>query len=96
MLVRSMAPQVIVADEIGKIEDIDAINYAISSGVKGIFSAHGNSLEDLKMNNFLKLLLENYIFETILILDLKEKGKLKYVYLLNKNENKYEKQRMLV
>ena len=41
--VRTMSPQVIVADEIGTMEDLDAINYGICSGVKGIFSAHGDS-----------------------------------------------------
>lgn len=40
MLVRSMAPKVIVADEIGSTNDIKAINYAVCSGVKGIFTAH--------------------------------------------------------
>ena len=36
--VRTMSPQVIVADEIGTEDDIDAINYGVCSGVKGIFS----------------------------------------------------------
>ena len=36
MLIRSMAPKVIVADEIGKEEEISAINYAVCSGIKGI------------------------------------------------------------
>ena len=40
MLIRSMAPKVVVADEIGNKDDIEAINYAICSGCKGIFSAH--------------------------------------------------------
>jgi len=31
MLIRSMAPEVICADEIGNIEDVDAINYSICS-----------------------------------------------------------------
>ena len=90
MLVRSMAPKVVVADEIGKKEDVDAINYAISSGVKGIFSAHGNCLEDLKINNILKSLIENYIFEIIIFLDIKEKGKIKQVFFLDKYEMKYK------
>ena len=38
MLIRSMAPKVIVADEIGNKKDIEAINYAVCSGIKGIFS----------------------------------------------------------
>ena len=32
MLIRSMSPKVIVADEIGKEEEISAINYAVCSG----------------------------------------------------------------
>lgn len=40
MLVRTMTPKVIIADEIGSKEDIKAINYAVCSGVKGIFTAH--------------------------------------------------------
>lgn len=40
MLVRTMTPKVIVADEIGSKDDIKAINYAVCSGVKGIFTAH--------------------------------------------------------
>lgn len=38
--IRTMAPQVVVADEIGTYEDLEAINYGICSGVKGIFTAH--------------------------------------------------------
>ena len=37
MLVRSLSPKIIVADEIGSNEDVEAINYAVCSGVKGIF-----------------------------------------------------------
>ena len=50
MLIRSMSPKVIVADEIGKEDEIDAINYAICSGIKGIFTAHGSSLEEVAIN----------------------------------------------
>ena len=50
MLIRSMSPNVIVADEIGSPEDVQAINYAMCSGIKGIFTAHGSSLEDIALN----------------------------------------------
>ena len=50
MLIRSMNPKVIVADEIGSTKDIEAIKYPIRSGVKGVFTAHGNGLKDI-MNN---------------------------------------------
>ena len=92
MLIRSMSPQVIVADEIGSIDDVDAINYALSSGAKGIFTAHGKDFEDLNLNHILKDLIKSYIFGVIIFLDSKEKGKIKEIYLLNKKEFKYEKQ----
>lgn len=69
MLIRSMSPRVIIADEIGSKEDIEAIEYAVSSGVKGIFTAHGESLEQIKENPILnQLILKKYI-DRILILD---------------------------
>lgn len=37
MLIRSMAPRVIVADEIGNKDDVEAINYAVCSGCKRDF-----------------------------------------------------------
>ncbi len=83
MLIRSMAPKVIVADEIGSKEDIKAIEYAITSGVKGIFTAHSNSLEDIEQNPILnELILKNRI-EKILLLDFSRK-----VHLIYDNEVK--------
>ena len=89
MLIRSMAPEIITCDEIGSSEDIEAINYAICSGVKGIFTAHGASIEDLKLNPAISKLINNKILERIIFLDTKERGKIKEVYILNKNDNKY-------
>ena len=50
MAIRSLAPQVVIADEIGNKDDAEIINYAICSGVKGIFTAHGSCFTDLKLN----------------------------------------------
>lgn len=91
MLIRSMAPKVIVADEIGNVEDVEAINYAICSGCKGIFTAHGKEFKDLYLNNVLNQLIKGHVFEVIIFLDSKEKGKISKVYLLNKKEMKYQK-----
>ena len=63
MAIRSMAPQIIAADEIGSVDDVNAIQYAICCGIKGIFTAHGNSVEDVKKNTELKSLIDNKIFE---------------------------------
>ena len=80
MLIRSMSPEVIVCDEIGSKEDIEAINYAMTSGVKGIFTAHGNSLNEIMLNTEIKQLLDKKIIETIIFLDDKKRGEIKYVY----------------
>lgn len=69
MLVRSMAPEIICADEIGTKEDIGAIKYAVTSGVKGIFTAHGDSIENIKYNPVLKELINENLIEKVIILD---------------------------
>ena len=89
MLIRSMAPKVIVADEIGNKDEIKPIMYAICSGVKGIFTAHGASIEDIKLNPTLNELTENGAFEKIIFLSQKEKGEVDKVYELNKIEKQY-------
>ena len=51
MLVRSMSPQVIVVDEIGKAEDLEAIKTCIHCGVNLITTIHGCDMEDLKKSD---------------------------------------------
>ena len=89
MAVRSMAPKVIVADEIGNYNDIEAINYAVCSGVKGIFTAHSLSYETMMLNKELNKLINMKIIERIIFLDSKIKGKIESVYFLSKDEKKY-------
>lgn len=79
MAVRSLAPQVIVADEIGNKEDSEVINYAICSGVKVIFTAHGNNFQDLKLNPEINRLINLGLFEKIIFLDQNKKGVIKKV-----------------
>lgn len=83
MLIRSMAPDIITCDEIGSEEDIDAINYALCSGIKGIFTAHGSTMEDLKLNPTISELIRKNVLERIIFLDKKEKGKIEKIYTLN-------------
>lgn len=91
MLIRSMAPNVVVADEIGTEEDVKIINYAMSSGCKGIFTAHGANLEELYLNPIIKELINTYIFEVIVFLDEKIKGEIKELYILDKKMMQYKK-----
>ena len=48
MMLRSMAPEVIITDEIGCPEDIAAMKTAINSGVKIITSIHGSGVEQVQ------------------------------------------------
>lgn len=91
MLIRSMAPKVIVADEIGKREDIEAIHYAICSGCRGIFTAHGSNFADVSLNPVIHNLIETHTIERLVFLDEKEKGRVKEMYALNEKNGEYEK-----
>ena len=68
MLIRSMAPEVIACDEIGSKEDVEAIKEAMISGVKGIFTMHGKNMEDIRMNQSIKELIDNKKIEKIIFL----------------------------
>ena len=78
MLVRSMSPKIIVADEIGSTDDIQAIEYAVCSGVRGIFTAHGANMEEVRQNPILSQLVTKQIIDKILFLDNKRKIQLGY------------------
>lgn len=80
MLIRSMAPNVIFCDEIGSREDVEAIRYAMLSGVKGVFTAHGSGINDIKGNSEINDLLENHLLKKVIILDNLNKGKIKEIY----------------
>ena len=89
MLIRSMAPQVIVADEIGSSEDVEAINYAICCGIKGVFTAHGGDMKDVLLNKALKDLINSHIFEKLIFLNPMIKGDITATYELNKINLEY-------
>jgi len=64
MLLRSMSPEFIIADEIGTEKDIRAIEQIVNAGVKIICTAHGNGIKDIREGNKLKSLVglfDNYI-----------------------------------
>lgn len=68
MLVRAMSPQVIAVDEIGKKEDLWAIQEVLSAGVTILCTIHGKDLEDCKKRPILRELLDEGFFERVIIL----------------------------
>jgi stage III sporulation protein AA len=69
MLIRSMSPAVIATDELGDVKDIKAIHEALRAGVKIIATVHGEEIEDIKTKPNLKEIINEKIFERIIILD---------------------------
>ncbi|MFW5648547.1 MAG: stage III sporulation protein AA [Candidatus Alkaliphilus sp. MAG34] len=68
MLIRSMSPQVIATDEIGRTEDSIAIEEAMMAGIKLITTVHGRSLENILSKNIVGKLVRDGVFERIIFL----------------------------
>ena len=78
MLIRSMNPKIVVADEIGGKDDIEAIKIASCSGVKGIFTAHGLGIKDIIKNPIIGELYKSNYIERILTIHENRKVLLEY------------------
>ncbi len=65
-LLRTMAPDIIATDELGKDEDVVAVYNAINSGVSVIATAHGRNTEQLLKRDVFKTLIP--MFDIIITL----------------------------
>jgi stage III sporulation protein AA len=63
MMIRSMSPDVLVVDEIGRLEDTDAILEAVNAGIKLIMTTHGESFEEIQKRPSLQAILKLEIFQ---------------------------------
>ena len=68
MLIRSMAPEVIAVDELGKKEDVEALEYCMNCGCTMIATVHAGDLEELKKKIIYKYMLENKLFKRIVVM----------------------------
>jgi stage III sporulation protein AA len=68
MLIRSMSPEILVVDEIGRKEDSDAVHEAIYAGVHLFTTAHGSSLEEVCRRPILRELIQEEVFGRIALL----------------------------
>jgi len=68
MALRALSPEVLITDEIGRSEDVSAIEEALNAGVRVIASAHGNSLADVAQRPHLARLFERQLFARIVVL----------------------------
>lgn len=67
MLIRSMSPQIIITDEIGRREDLEALKTCVNCGVHIITSIHGYDMEDIKRSEICPAI-ENNIFQNLIFL----------------------------
>lgn len=63
MMIRSMSPDVLIVDEIGREEDSQAILEAVNAGVSLIVTAHGHQVSDLLKRPSLEGILKSGVFE---------------------------------
>ncbi|GAA0458014.1 stage III sporulation protein AA [Alkalibacillus silvisoli] len=68
MMVRSMSPEVLAVDEIGREEDVVSLMEAIHTGVQVVCSVHGYSMDDLKRRPNLQPLINDEIFNRYIVL----------------------------
>ncbi|GGF76959.1 stage III sporulation protein AA [Paenibacillus albidus] len=74
MMIRSLSPDVLIADEIGRMEDADAVTEALHAGISVVASAHGKEVAELVSRPGLGSLLEHKLFERYVILHRSEAG----------------------
>jgi stage III sporulation protein AA len=69
MLIRSMGPQVIATDELGREEDAVAIKEALHAGVSVIATVHGKDESEIEKRPYIGELVQHHYFERYIILD---------------------------
>ncbi|MCK9905711.1 hypothetical protein MXD63_37700, partial [Frankia sp. Cpl3] len=68
MMIRSMSPDAIIVDEIGRSEDGEAVWEAIHAGVSIICSAHGIDIADVAQRPMLGKLIQHGAFSRYIVL----------------------------
>ena len=68
MLLRSMSPEVIAVDELGRAEDVRAVEEVLHAGVKLVATVHGASMEEIRARPHLCELVKAHVFERYVFL----------------------------
>jgi stage III sporulation protein AA len=84
MMIRSMSPDLIVVDEIGRKEDTEALFEALNAGVSIVASAHGFGLEQLLQRPTVQPLIDQQLFDRYVIIS-RRKGPGHIEEILDKN-----------
>jgi stage III sporulation protein AA len=68
MMIRSMSPEVLIVDEIGRDEDVEAIREAVRAGVSVVATAHAGEWEEAAARPAIKRLLQEGAFSRGVVL----------------------------
>ena len=68
MLIRSMAPAVLAVDELGSVQDVEAMHQAIQCGCKMLATIHGFSIEEVSRKEFMKNVINEQLFDRYMLL----------------------------
>ena len=82
--IRALSPNIIVTDELGQAEDIDAVIYAINCGVTVFASVHCDSMESFMRKPNFERIIKDKLFQRYVLLSMRKgPGTLEGIY----NEN---------
>lgn len=82
--IRALSPDLIVTDEVGQEEDVDAILYASTCGVKILASTHADSMETFLKKDLFQKLIKEKVFKRYVLLS-KRNGPGTYEGIYNEN-----------
>ncbi|MDI3546747.1 MAG: stage sporulation protein [Halanaerobiales bacterium] len=72
ILIRSMSPEVLAVDEIGREEDVRALEEAINAGVSLLATVHGRDIDSVKRRPSIRHLIDSNLFQRYIILSRKK------------------------
>lgn len=79
--IRALSPNLIVTDELGQKEDVDALMYAVNCGVSILASVHSDSMESLERKPYFEKLMQEKIFKRFVLLSMRNgPGTLEGIY----------------
>ncbi|ANE48079.1 stage III sporulation protein AA [Paenibacillus swuensis] len=80
MMIRSMSPEILIVDEIGRREDAEAIQEALHAGIIVIATAHGRGLDDIRRRPILSGMAEDGFFGRYVVLGTQGEQRTQAVY----------------
>ena len=82
--IRSLSPNLIVTDELGQEEDVEAVRYAVNCGVNILASAHAGSIESFQRKPAFSKLIDEKLFSRYILLSMRNgPGTIEGVYSEN-------------